>query len=794
MILPLGILRMPDIAVPQAMPPALEARVTTRARLDVKGITIVLRLLMTYVIPLIVVGGVVFCGLWIVPDGIFGMYGTVDGKWMSWNHRSIMEWSSFLNFAPYSPLSGMGSLFVPNLPWLNPGALALAIPAPIEYKHLFSYLIYISELTLSMYFLFVELKIERAYAFGAILLYFSFFSPPFNSISGAAWYYSLGPFLYHQTAAMNFATLALLRFGRSTLWGNLLWGSAFIILLFSAFSAAPIYNLMYVPVYAVFWVLLAFSSQADRRVLPLRAGLIVCTIAVFSIIGFPGYLSATAAMSARDNNLPAFLHPGWALLTFDYWHGLISRFSTCSFYHELFLICTRSPLAWVQIAALLGGAVMIVFDKGRRRALAMTVVTMIVFLHFLFLLGLDKVLGRVHVVGYHQQYWALYPLLFAVAVAAVATIVRLGLPSHVSVVPWIPAVANTAGSIVLLILFIEVISIRQPRLPGESVLGFRPIAHARVAKDAIHQYLEQHIGLAPSKEFRGYAGLYLGADDGFVRKLASPPKGALSHETYIFAQTLLAGQFGNMFQLTDLWNSNIPTFEDYGQWLTKQMYMFDSDLLAGDEDFVDPTGISTHIYKFHPNILALLGVRYVVSDGTVSSPSVTEILQQKGAAGTLRLYEIENVNRGNFSPTEVVVANSYDDAIARLQNIHGRDAVILLDSAPLPSPLVPAVQAHLVVEKGGYHIKAQSSGNSLLILPVQFSHCWELAAPASEAIIFRANIIQTGLYFRGNLDAVLRFGFGLTNSGCRRRDADDINGYLASGHSGRYYHYLFRPS
>jgi hypothetical protein len=38
----------------------------------------------------------------------------------------------------------------------------------------------------------------------------------------------------------------------------------------------------------------------------------------------------------------------------------------------------------------------------------------------------------------------------------------------------------------------------------------------------------------------------------------------------------------------------------------------------------------------------------------VSSPSVTEILQQKGAAGTLRLYEIENVNLGNFSPTEVV--------------------------------------------------------------------------------------------------------------------------------------------
>ena len=118
---------------------------------------------------------------------------------------------------------------------------------------------------------------------------------------------------------------------------------------------------------------------------------------------------------------------------------------------------------------------MIVFDKGRRRALAMTVVTMIVFLHFYFLIGLDNVLGRVHIVGYHYQYWMLYPLLFAVPVAAVATIVRLGLPSRVSVVPWIPAVANTAGSRVLLILFIEVIL--PPRLPGEGVLGFRPMAH-----------------------------------------------------------------------------------------------------------------------------------------------------------------------------------------------------------------------------------------------------------------------------------------------------------------------------
>ena len=340
-------------------------------------------------------------------------------------------------------------------------------------------------------------------------------------------------------------------------------------------------------------------------------------------------------------------------------------------------------------------------------------------------------------------------------------------------------------------LFIHVISIRQPRVAGESVLGFRPIAHIGVRKGPIHRYLEEHVALAPGKEFRGYAGLYLGADDGFVRKLLPLPNGALAHETYIHAREALAREFGNMFQLTDLWNSNIPTFEDQGQWLTKQMFMFDSDLLAGDQDFVDEHGHSTHIYKFAPKLLALLGVRYVVSDGTLNSSSVTEVLRETSAAATLRLYEIHNVNLGNFSPTEVVVADGYDDAVARLRDLQGRDTVILLGPLSVPSTLVPAGQTRLIVEKGGYHISAQSSGASLLVLPVQFSHCWELVAgPESKPVIFRANIIQTGVYFQDKLDADLRFRFGLSNSSCRREDGDDMGSYLANTSSRRYQHHL----
>ncbi len=739
--------------------------------------TYCLRILMTYILPLLVVGGIIFCGLWIVPDGLFGMYGNVDGKWMSWNHRSILAWSSVLDFGPYSPLSGGGSLFLPNLPWLNPGALALAIPAPIEYKHLFSYIVYLAELTLSFYVLFRELKIERGYAFTAVLVYISFFFLPFNSISDVPSWFSLGPFFAHQAAAMNLATVALLRCGLTTFRRSLVWGLVFVVCLFSAFSSAPMFNLIYVPLYAMLWTMLVLSTQSDRNALAARIGLVLFTVAAFSIIGLPSYLSATAAVSARDIDSPPFLHPGMALLTLDYWAGLVSQFSVCSELHGVFFICpSMAPVGWVQIGALLGGAVMIVFDEGRRRALAITVVTMIAFLYFYFLISLDRVLGPLHIVSYPYLYWTLFPLVFGVAVAGIETIVRHGSRHHPAIGRWIPAVANSAIATALLILFVGVIYVRQPVFAGESVFGFRPIAHVPVGKGAIHQYLEKHIAVTPGEKFRGYAGLYLDPDDGFVSKSLPSSTGASAHQIYVHARELLAQQFGNMFQLTDLWNSNIPTIEDYGQWLTRQMFMFDRDLLAAPGDIVDLHGVATHLYRVSPDILAMLGVRYIVTDAALKSPLATEVLQEASAAGTvLRLYEILNANLGNLSPTKVIAADSYADAVSRLRDLRSRDTVVVLDATSLPSDPVPAQRADLTVIKGGYHVEARSSGTSLLVLPVQFSHCWQLVGKSTGKVgIFRANIVQTGLYFRGDLDVDLRFGFGLLNSSCRRQDGDDM--------------------
>jgi hypothetical protein len=85
------------------------------------------------------------------------MYGNYDGHWASWHARGILEWGRLLDFSPFSPFIGTGSLFPPNLPWLNPGALALAIPAPLPVRHFASMLVYLTELSVTLYLLYRHL-------------------------------------------------------------------------------------------------------------------------------------------------------------------------------------------------------------------------------------------------------------------------------------------------------------------------------------------------------------------------------------------------------------------------------------------------------------------------------------------------------------------------------------------------------------------------------------------------------------------------------------------------------------
>jgi hypothetical protein len=82
-----------------------------------------------------------------------------------------------------------------------------------------------------------------------------------------------------------------------------------------------------------------------------------------------------------------------------------------------------------------------------------------------------------------------------------------------------------------------------------------------------------------------------------------------------------------------------------------------------------------------------------------------------------------------------------------------------------------------VAVKDGYGLTASAPGWSMVVLPVQFSHCWKIETPNNmdSPRIFRANIVQTGILFKDNADVRLRFDFEPWRASCRLQDGRDLS-------------------
>jgi hypothetical protein len=414
-----------------------------------------------------------------------------------------------------------------------------------------------------------------------------------------------------------------------------------------------------------------------------------------------------------------------------------------------------------------------------KRRYGLVIIALLALTHFYALLSVGQVLGRIHTVSPPYLMWAFFPLAMPAAVVAGSNVASWVVGRRVARSPWMPAVASCLLAAVAVFVWIRFILPYQPRLPGEGPLGLPPIAHLPVNKGPILDYLQQHIGLKPGGEFRGYASTFLGAPDGVVRKSTKAPSERVTYETYIAAREMLFNNFGNSFQNMDLLNSDIPTLEEYGQWVSKQMYYFDRDLLAEPQDVVDPLQSIILVYRFRPLLLRALGVRFVIADGTLADPSTEHVMTESGKNGTtINLYEIKGANLGQFSPTHVTWAADYGAAVTALRRQSNFEAnVVLLGDRDWEPELVPAARARLVAIKDGYQFAASAPGTAMVVLPVQYSHCWRIenASKSDVPRIFRANVIQTGILFKDAVDFKLRFDFEPWKSTCRLEDARDIS-------------------
>ncbi len=285
--------------------------------------------------------------------------------------------------------------------------------------------------------------------------------------------------------------------------------------------------------------------------------------------------------------------------------------------------------------------------------------------------------------------------------------------------------------------------------------GFSPIAATPITKT-----LQQAIAIRPGARFSGLAATVTGVND----KARVSWQDLHLHDLEIWQAT------GNDHRMPGLWNFGVPTLIQYGSFITPPYYLMLSQLLSRTTDLQERGAIV--ISRRNDAIMRLLGVRYVIAEGQRDGDNVVAQMPSKG--GSLRLIELPDPNLGNFSPTQVRQVNSFQRGMEFLQDpqFDARREVITVE--PLADPLVEGTLGALTYESDGFRISGHSEGESVFVLPVQFSHCWTVRGDGPVSL-FRADLALMGIRFRGRLDAKLTFRYGpIYAGGCRLRDLRDM--------------------
>jgi hypothetical protein len=296
----------------------------------------------------------------------------------------------------------------------------------------------------------------------------------------------------------------------------------------------------------------------------------------------------------------------------------------------------------------------------------------------------------------------------------------------------------------------------------------------------ITRILKAEIGLVPGHPFRGRAASMLG----FM--FPQERRADRIWLVYYFAQFAT----GNLHDGPGLWQDDIPTVMEYNTLLTPAYLAVTRRFFTQPSDRV--TRNTVFLRRIDMRMLKLLGVRFLIVDTPVEGARLWARLRiptpredrVRLAMPNLELeyfdiylYELSDVNLGQFSPTRVQVLADAGKTLAALS-----DASLALDETvivgePLRDDLTKATLKTFTVDRDRYHVQAISEGPAILLLPIEFSRCLNVSSRSAGVLpqLFRADLLLTGIVFERELDADISFHSGpFRNSHCRLDDRADL--------------------
>jgi len=281
----------------------------------------------------------------------------------------------------------------------------------------------------------------------------------------------------------------------------------------------------------------------------------------------------------------------------------------------------------------------------------------------------------------------------------------------------------------------------------------------------VTEVLDNEIGLHQNALFRGRVANIL------------PHKGFIDQLNYFSA---LDVNTGNDHQSTGLWLKHIPTLHEYNQLLSPSFFFlyrsFLSDRLE-DKPFRSWSNFSV----VNPKILRLLGVKFVLSDTpSIAGGYYRARLAQTNGIPNLYLFELKDSNTAGISVRNIIMSDGVRQAAHVMDDpaFNIQDAVVTNHNS-IPK-LVPASESIILLDNGGIRVKASSSGSSLLILPMEYSHCLHMnVISGSRPKLIRVDIALTGFLFTNKVDVILDNRLSLfDNPRCRLKDYREFSQLL----------------
>ena len=298
-------------------------------------------------------------------------------------------------------------------------------------------------------------------------------------------------------------------------------------------------------------------------------------------------------------------------------------------------------------------------------------------------------------------------------------------------------------------------------------------------KDQFIQFLSDNISIQINKKFNGFVTTFPTEFDSNEKSYAHWKRDT----TFTYTRAYVGNDFGAF----TLRHFHIPTFDQFSHTISPQFYLITRELLS--RPFIDKFdrhyAMATVINE---KILELLGLRYFVTDydTTIGKKVFTYHLPedakslletQKFMKSPLFIYEMNNPNIGNYSPTQYTHSKNASDTIKIMSNadFDGKKLVIINDEIVMTGRLSPAIDSEMSIIRGGINVKSNSTSHSILVLPVQYSHCWKANKDDTNIKFFRANLMQLGIYFSGNISIDIKQIFGpFGHSKCKLADSADI--------------------